>query len=57
MAVVLAPLMVVAFMMVALAAFMVAVLAAAMAAAIVKTALSVQETTIGKENADAEDIY
>src|SRR3989442_7582115 len=32
-------------------------LAAAMAAAIVKTALSVQEPTIGKENADAQDLH
>jgi hypothetical protein len=36
---------------------MAVVLAAAMAAAIVKTALSIQEPTIGKENADAEDLY
>src|SRR5437899_10910249 len=35
-----------------LAPFMVAALAAAMAAAIVKTALSVQETIVGKENAN-----
>lgn len=32
-------------------------LAASMAAAIVKTALSVQETTVGEENAHAEDIH
>src|SRR2546422_6683506 len=42
---------------VALAAAMVVGLAAAMAAAIVKTALSVQEPSIGKENADAEYLY